>query len=89
MSEPLPSVAGIGHSFPLEADVLIDCNTCAVRGLACHDCVIGVFLDTPIPPLDLDLDEREAIDSLVAAGLVPPFRLVALPSPESAERGIA
>jgi hypothetical protein len=27
--------------------MIIDCDTCAVRGLACGDCVIGVLLSTP------------------------------------------
>lgn len=69
--------------------MLIDCDSCAVRGLACHDCVIGVFLDTAPCPVELDPDEQDAIGSLVAAGLVPPLRLVALPSPEAPDRGIA
>lgn len=69
--------------------MLINCDTCAVRALACHDCVIGVFLDTPPQPVELDGEEQSAISRLVAAGLVPPLRLVALPSPDSAERGIA
>jgi hypothetical protein len=31
--------------------VLIDCDTCAVRDVACHDCVVGVLLGTPaVPP---------------------------------------
>jgi hypothetical protein len=69
--------------------VLIDCHSCAARGPACHDCVIGVFLDTTPQPVDLDTDEQHAIATLVAAGLIPPLRLVALPGPDSAERGIA
>lgn len=69
--------------------MLIDCDTCAVRGLTCHDCVVGVFLDTPGRAVDLDRTEQDAIGRLVAAGLVPPLRLVALPSPGSADRGIA
>jgi hypothetical protein len=30
--------------------VLIDCDTCAVRDVACHDCVVGVLLGTPDVP---------------------------------------
>ena len=30
--------------------VLIDCDTCAVRDVACHDCVVGVLLGTPAVP---------------------------------------
>jgi len=69
--------------------VLIDCDTCAVRGLKCDDCVIGVLLDAPPQPVHLDASEQDAIGSLVAAGLIPPLRLVALSVPPDAERGIA
>ncbi|MEJ2889040.1 hypothetical protein [Actinomycetospora aeridis] len=30
--------------------MLIDCDTCAVRDVACHDCVVGVLLGTPTVP---------------------------------------
>ncbi len=82
--------------------MLIDCDTCAVRNLRCHDCVIGVLLNSRAPlnsparrgaddraPVELDPTEQQAIGSLVAAGLVPPLRLVALPAPADPERGIA
>ena len=32
----------------------IDCDTCVVRGLACHDCVVTVLLG---PPPELTIDE--------------------------------
>jgi len=53
----------------------IDCDTCVVRGLACHDCVVTVLLGPP-PELTFDEDERAALDVLAAGGLVPPLRLV-------------
>lgn len=53
----------------------IDCDTCVVRGLACHDCVVTVLLGPP-PELSFDDDERAALDVLAGAGLVPPLRLV-------------
>ena len=53
----------------------IDCDTCLVRGLACHDCVVTVLLGPP-PELTFDDDERAALDILAASGLVPPLRLV-------------
>lgn len=53
----------------------IDCDTCVVRGLACHDCVVTVLLGPP-PELTIDDDERMALDALAAGGLVPPLRLV-------------
>lgn len=53
----------------------IDCDTCLVRGPACHDCVVTVVLG---PPVELTFDEEEfrAIDALAAGGLVPPLRMV-------------
>lgn len=53
----------------------IDCDTCLVRGLACHDCVVTVLLGPP-PELSFDDDERRALDVLAGSGLVPPLRLV-------------
>jgi hypothetical protein len=55
--------------------VLIDCDTCDVRGPACGDCVVSVLLGPP-PTLELDASEQAAIDVLAASGLVPPLRLV-------------
>ena len=53
----------------------IDCDTCVVRGLACHDCVVTVLLGPP-PELTIDDDERHALAVLADSGLVPPLRLV-------------
>lgn len=53
----------------------IDCDSCAVRGLACHDCVVTVLLGPP-PELEFDDDERRALDVLADSGLVPPLRMV-------------
>lgn len=59
----------------------IDCDTCLVRGLHCHDCVVTVLLGPP-PELDIDDDERRALDVLADSGLVPPLRLVqSVPGP--------
>jgi hypothetical protein len=56
----------------------IDCDTCVVRGLACHDCVVTVLLGPPpeLAPLTIDDEERRALDLLAEGGLVPPLRLV-------------
>ena len=53
----------------------IDCDTCAVRGLHCHDCVVTVLLGPP-PELCFDDDEQRALDVLALGGLVPPLRMV-------------
>jgi hypothetical protein len=54
--------------------VIIDCDSCVVRGLACGDCVVTALLGGP--PTELDKGERAAIDALAGSGLVPPLRLV-------------
>lgn len=53
----------------------IDCDTCEVRGLACHDCVVTVLLGPP-PELAFDDDEQRALNVLADSGLVPPLRMV-------------
>jgi len=56
--------------------VIIDCDSCEVRGLACGDCVVTALLGAPSAGVDIDDGERAAIDALAASGLVPPLRLV-------------
>lgn len=57
--------------------MVIDCETCAVRGPACGDCVVSVLLGIPSPaPIDLGAEDHRAIDVLADAGLVPRLRLV-------------
>jgi hypothetical protein len=79
---------------PEEAGMLIDCDTCSVRGAACRDCVVTVILSNPTVSgprelIDLDDDERAAMGSLAAAGLLPPLRLVPVREASLDERGIA
>ena len=62
----------------------IDCDTCLVRGQACHDCVVTVLLGPP-PELTLADDECRALDTLAAGGLVPPLRLVTPVDPPAIE----
>lgn len=58
----------------------IDCDTCAVRGLACSDCIVSAILGVPDDALSFDEAEQAAIGALAASGLVPPLRLVPRPS---------
>ena len=61
--------------------MLIDCETCTVRGAACSDCVVSVFLDLPVEPgdraeaVELAADEQRALGVLASRGLIPPLRL--------------
>lgn len=57
--------------------MLIDCDTCQVRGPACRDCMVSVLLGPPTElGLELDDVERAAIEALAEGGLIPPLRLV-------------
>jgi hypothetical protein len=67
--------------------MLIDCDTCVARDIACGDCVMTVLLGPPSSRVELDDEERAAIGSLAEAGLVPPLRLVRGQPPLN--RGIA
>lgn len=60
--------------------MIIDCDSCQARPLACSDCVVSVLLGPPAA-LDLDDGERVALGVLAGSGLVPPLRLVEPPSP--------
>jgi hypothetical protein len=53
--------------------MLIDCTTCALRNVACHDCVVTVILG---PVTNLTSSEQLALAALAEGGLVPPLRLV-------------
>ena len=56
--------------------MLIDCDTCEVRGDACGECVISVLLGAPPGGVEIDPDEQRALEVLADSGLVPPLRLV-------------
>ena len=53
----------------------INCDTCVVRGLACHDCVVTVLLGPP-PETGFDEEEQRALAVLADSGLVPQLRMV-------------
>jgi hypothetical protein len=55
--------------------MIVDCEGCRVRDLACGDCVVSFLLGTTDDRLDAA--ERAALDVLADSGLVPPLRLVA------------
>ncbi|MGH8867309.1 MAG: hypothetical protein ACRDYU_04850 [Actinomycetes bacterium] len=53
--------------------MIVDCDRCEVRGLACDDCVVSVLLGPPSEGGLAD-EERRAVDVLAGSGLVPPLR---------------
>ena len=60
----------------LDEPLVIDCDSCSVRGLGCGDCMVTVLLGAPPDGVALDDTERRAIDALAEAGLIPPLRMV-------------
>lgn len=54
--------------------MIIDCDSCEVRGLACGDCVVTALMGAP--PAEFDDGESAALEALAGSGLVPPLRLV-------------
>ena len=58
--------------------MIVDCDTCAVRGPACGDCVVTFLLGPPDWLLGDGLpgEEMAALAVLADSGLVPPLRLV-------------
>ena len=59
--------------------MIIDCDRCEMRDVACDDCVVSVLLATPAPralnAVEIEDDTARALDHLAAGGLVPPLRL--------------
>lgn len=74
-SADAPEPTGADDPTAVES-VIIDCDTCLVRGPACADCVVSCLLGGPPEPVQLSQDEAGALDALAASGLVPPLRLV-------------
>jgi hypothetical protein len=55
----------------MEEVMLVDCDRCALRDIACAECVITVLLDGQA---GLGREELRALRVLADAGLVPPLR---------------
>ena len=67
--------------------MLIDCDSCRMRDLACGDCVVTVLLARGSTHgggdrgareqlVELDSEEQTALAVLASSGLVPPLRLL-------------
>ncbi len=66
--------------------MLIDCDTCQVRDLACGDCLVTALLPSARGQLDLDESHQRAFDVLADGGLVPRLQLTALGSAAANQR---
>ncbi len=54
--------------------MIIDCDRCEMRNVACEDCVVTFLLAAP-PVGELADDEAGALAALAEGGLVPPLRM--------------
>lgn len=61
---------------PSEQPTSVDCDRCRARGPGCPDCMVTFLLGGPPDDVSFDPEERRAIDVLVAAGMIPPLRMV-------------
>jgi hypothetical protein len=60
--------------------MLIECDRCVMRDIACSDCVVTALLSMPGPDGELTGAERRALKVLADARMIPPLRLrAALP----------
>jgi len=67
----------VSVASPNLLDMIINCDTCVMRNIACGDCVVSVLLNIePAPGKNAELTNRDeaAINLLATAGLVPPLR---------------
>jgi hypothetical protein len=56
--------------------MLIDCDSCVVKGWACGGCMVNVMIGAPPTGVEVDEEERRALGVLADAGLLPQLRLV-------------
>lgn len=67
-------------SVPLTivAFMIIDCDSCIMRDIACKDCVVSVLISASSnqshEPSELGLEEARVIDLLSSRGMIPPLR---------------
>jgi hypothetical protein len=57
--------------------MIINCDSCIMRNIACNDCVVSVLLNIkPLPGKNAEFSDQDevAINHLATAGLVPPLR---------------
>ena len=55
--------------------MLIECDRCVMRDIACADCVVTVLLSTPEQDDGLGEAERRALKVLADARMIPPLRM--------------
>ena len=74
------SVAG-----PTVSLMIIDCDTCTMRDVACGDCVVTILIGPP-PNSNLEAEEARVIDLLASRGMIPPLRYENIQDSQEAKR---
>ena len=64
--------------MPPMRPIIVDCDTCPVRGTHCEGCVVTALAAPTPSELPLDRLEQRAVAALVDAGLVAPGRVAGL-----------
>jgi hypothetical protein len=59
--------------------MLIDCDQCELRDVACSDCVVTALLGKPSPRCEIGDAELRALRVLADAKMIAPLRLRARP----------
>lgn len=58
--------------------MIIDCESCVMRDIACRDCVVSVLIEAPISTIErgseIGPEESRVIDLLASRGMIPPLR---------------
>ena len=65
--------------------MIIDCDSCIARDIACQDCVVSVLIGPPEPSSALDPESARVIDLLASRGMVPPLRFEVLDNSQQTE----
>jgi hypothetical protein len=67
--------------------MIIDCESCVMRDIACRDCVVSVLIEAPISTMDhgseIGPEESRVIDLLASRGMIPPLRYAHVERPET------
>lgn len=72
MRQPYALAVSAPHYGPY---MIIDCDSCTMRDLACSDCVVSVLLEIgDRPTAEITGVEERALTALAEKGLVPPLR---------------
>jgi len=75
MSDPRLTVGLVEHTTE-EGTMIIDCQRCEVRGIACANCAATVLVadQSGQHPPELGPAELRALAVLANAGMIPPLR---------------